>query len=108
MDCIDKFQHMQDCFRQYPDIYGAELQDDEDDESAKTVGDAAAAAGDDGAPESGAVGGEKKLNAQYGEKVVNEAGSETVQELKKETAEESDVIPKAAVDATAANDEKKA
>ncbi|KAI9799581.1 MAG: hypothetical protein M1825_004507 [Sarcosagium campestre] len=30
MDCIDKFKGMQDCFRQHPDIYGAEL--DEDDE----------------------------------------------------------------------------
>ncbi|KAL1897148.1 Oxidoreductase [Sporothrix stenoceras] len=31
MDCIEKFQHMQDCFRKYPEIYGAELQDDEQD-----------------------------------------------------------------------------
>ncbi|CAK7204690.1 Oxidoreductase [Sporothrix eucalyptigena] len=29
MDCIEKFQHMQDCFRKYPEIYGAELGDDE-------------------------------------------------------------------------------
>ncbi|GAB0144608.1 hypothetical protein EsHS_00005076 [Epichloe bromicola] len=29
MDCIDKFQAMQECFRRYPDIYGAELTDDE-------------------------------------------------------------------------------
>ncbi|QUC16347.1 uncharacterized protein UV8b_00588 [Ustilaginoidea virens] len=29
MDCIDKFQGMQECFRKYPDIYGAELADDE-------------------------------------------------------------------------------
>ncbi|KHN95028.1 intermembrane space import and assembly protein 40 [Metarhizium album ARSEF 1941] len=28
MDCIDKFQGMQECFRKYPDIYGAELSDD--------------------------------------------------------------------------------
>ncbi|KAM3511380.1 hypothetical protein MY11210_004989 [Beauveria gryllotalpidicola] len=25
MECIDKFQAMQECFRQYPEIYGAEL-----------------------------------------------------------------------------------
>ncbi|KAK1758839.1 mitochondrial intermembrane space import and assembly protein 40 [Echria macrotheca] len=31
MDCIDKFQHMQDCFRKYPEIYGSEIADDEDD-----------------------------------------------------------------------------
>ncbi|KAG5920390.1 hypothetical protein E4U42_006209 [Claviceps africana] len=30
MDCIDKFQGMQECFRKYPDIYGAEIADDED------------------------------------------------------------------------------
>ncbi|KAJ5918658.1 hypothetical protein N7466_010650 [Penicillium verhagenii] len=29
IDCIDKFKAMQDCFRQHPDIYGAELEDDE-------------------------------------------------------------------------------
>ncbi|OAA67096.1 mitochondrial intermembrane space protein mia40 [Niveomyces insectorum RCEF 264] len=29
MDCIEKFQHMQDCFRKYPEVYGAELADDE-------------------------------------------------------------------------------
>ncbi|GBF62238.1 mitochondrial intermembrane space import and assembly protein [Trichophyton mentagrophytes] len=31
MDCIDKFKAMQDCFRQHPDIYGNELDDDEVD-----------------------------------------------------------------------------
>ncbi|KJZ78683.1 hypothetical protein HIM_02074 [Hirsutella minnesotensis 3608] len=29
MDCIEKFQGMQECFRKYPDIYGAELADDD-------------------------------------------------------------------------------
>ncbi|KAF4125508.1 mitochondrial intermembrane space import and assembly protein 40 [Geosmithia morbida] len=29
MDCIEKFQGMQDCFRKYPDIYGGELTDDD-------------------------------------------------------------------------------
>ncbi|KAL1869215.1 Oxidoreductase [Paecilomyces lecythidis] len=31
MDCIEKFKGMQDCFRQHPDVYGAELDDDEVD-----------------------------------------------------------------------------
>ncbi|KAF2472882.1 uncharacterized protein BDR25DRAFT_283460 [Lindgomyces ingoldianus] len=32
MDCIDRFKDMQNCFRQYPEIYGSELEgDDEDD-----------------------------------------------------------------------------
>ncbi|KAI1811686.1 hypothetical protein GGS20DRAFT_561787 [Poronia punctata] len=29
MDCIDKFQHMQDCFRLHPEVYGEELGDDD-------------------------------------------------------------------------------
>ncbi|KAK3937734.1 putative mitochondrial intermembrane space import and assembly protein 40 protein [Diplogelasinospora grovesii] len=36
MDCIDKFQHMQDCFRKYPEIYGSELQDFEDEAETQT------------------------------------------------------------------------
>ncbi|KAI4131761.1 MAG: hypothetical protein LQ347_002850 [Umbilicaria vellea] len=31
MDCIDKFKGMQDCFRDHPDVYGAELDDDDQD-----------------------------------------------------------------------------
>ncbi|EKV11896.1 Mitochondrial intermembrane space protein Mia40 [Penicillium digitatum] len=30
IDCIDKFKAMQDCFRQYPEVYGAELEDDDE------------------------------------------------------------------------------
>ncbi|RYP70233.1 hypothetical protein DL771_005620 [Monosporascus sp. 5C6A] len=30
MDCIDKFQHMQDCFRLHPEVYGDELADDDE------------------------------------------------------------------------------
>ncbi|KAI1349485.1 hypothetical protein F5Y01DRAFT_316758 [Xylaria sp. FL0043] len=40
MDCIDKFQHMQDCFRLHPEVYGEELADD--DEAAPTVDEGAA------------------------------------------------------------------
>lgn len=32
MDCIDKFKGMQECFRKYPEVYGAELEDDEGEE----------------------------------------------------------------------------
>ncbi|KAI0127212.1 mitochondrial intermembrane space protein Mia40 [Xylariales sp. AK1849] len=41
MDCIDKFQHMQDCFRKHPEIYGAELADDEEEIPADAMTDAA-------------------------------------------------------------------
>ncbi|KAE8352181.1 hypothetical protein BDV28DRAFT_158093 [Aspergillus coremiiformis] len=30
IDCIEKFKGMQDCFRRYPEVYGAELEDDEE------------------------------------------------------------------------------
>lgn len=31
MDCIEKFKGMQDCFRAHPDVYGAELEDEEEE-----------------------------------------------------------------------------
>ncbi|KAF2136688.1 uncharacterized protein K452DRAFT_237094, partial [Aplosporella prunicola CBS 121167] len=37
MDCIDKFKGMQDCFRQYPDIYGEEIADDGADDNDNDV-----------------------------------------------------------------------
>ncbi|KAH6889387.1 hypothetical protein B0T10DRAFT_513882 [Thelonectria olida] len=39
MDCIEKFQGMQECFKKYPDIYGAELADDEDGAPTPDFGD---------------------------------------------------------------------
>ncbi|PHH83089.1 hypothetical protein CDD82_3624 [Ophiocordyceps australis] len=39
MDCVEKFQGMQECFRKYPEVYGAELADeDEDEDDAEAVG----------------------------------------------------------------------
>jgi len=37
MDCIEKFKGMQDCFRQYPDVYGAELEDAEGGEDTEVA-----------------------------------------------------------------------
>ncbi|WWC71644.1 uncharacterized protein I206_105602 [Kwoniella pini CBS 10737] len=31
VDCVEKFKHMQDCFREHPEIYGEEIDDDETD-----------------------------------------------------------------------------
>ncbi|KAI8927113.1 hypothetical protein BC831DRAFT_453964 [Entophlyctis helioformis] len=31
IDCVEQFRSMQSCFREHPDIYGAELDDDEDE-----------------------------------------------------------------------------
>lgn len=35
-DRVLPLRHMQDCFRKYPDVYGSELADDEDDEATQT------------------------------------------------------------------------
>ncbi|KAL6702448.1 Oxidoreductase [Coniothyrium glycines] len=44
MNCIDKFKNMQNCFREYPDVYGSELEADadDDDDEGQVSGDLAA------------------------------------------------------------------
>ncbi|KAL5340351.1 hypothetical protein BJX70DRAFT_361494 [Aspergillus crustosus] len=74
IDCIDKFKAMQDCFREYPEVYGAEL--DDDDEEPAPAG-------------AGAPGSEQPLAAEIDDQVkpaVAEHG---------EVAETEEVIPKA-------------
>lgn len=34
-DCVDLFRSMQDCFREHPEIYGAELEDEDQEPKAK-------------------------------------------------------------------------
>lgn len=103
---------MRDCFRQYPEIYGAELEDDDDDEAPAPA--AGTGAGEGEAPESNAP-----RSAEKSPKIEESAAptqppvdkTEPVQadvtEPVQEKAEESTVIPKKAVDATDANIEKK-
>lgn len=52
VDCIEKFKGMQDCFRAHPDIYGAELEDEEEEgfEGRLPEGEAATALARDGEP----------------------------------------------------------
>ncbi|KAF3014815.1 Oxidoreductase [Neopestalotiopsis sp. 37M] len=54
MDCIDKFQHMQDCFRLHPEVYGDELADDDEEAqapAAEATPEAASAAATTPVPE---------------------------------------------------------
>lgn len=37
LDCVDKFKGMQDCFRLHPDVYGDEIDDDDDEEPVKEL-----------------------------------------------------------------------
>ncbi|KAH8809156.1 hypothetical protein F5884DRAFT_901288 [Xylogone sp. PMI_703] len=48
VECIDKFKGMQDCFRLHPEMYGSELEDDEEEVEAALH---AREAGDDKIPE---------------------------------------------------------
>ncbi|KAF4262378.1 Oxidoreductase [Aspergillus fumigatus] len=100
MDCIDKFKGMQECFRRYPDVYGAELEDDDEADAA-----AATAAGvsepseqpasptvsaptaeiDASSDSEGKEGRAKDVHAQVKSEVAEKA----------EQAESDDLVPKA-------------
>jgi intermembrane space import and assembly protein 40 len=41
VDCIEHFKTMQNCFREHPEIYGAELEDDEDGAAEAVEGESA-------------------------------------------------------------------
>lgn len=41
MDCIEHFKTMQNCFREYPDVYGGELEDEEMEEGEQQADDGA-------------------------------------------------------------------
>jgi intermembrane space import and assembly protein 40 len=90
---------MQDCFRQYPEIYGAELQDEEEAESSEPL---AGAEGGDLPEPTKAV---QKVETPETEATDSQKPGLTTEwkaELE-EKREDSKVIPKKAVDATAAN-----
>ncbi|KAK0620861.1 hypothetical protein B0T14DRAFT_522280 [Immersiella caudata] len=91
MDCIDKFQHMQDCFRQYPEIYGAEIADaDEEGESAAPAADAPLAKeGSESSAPSTATSEQPEATSE----LVKFAAP--VAEVKKETSEEKKEEPEA-------------
>lgn len=110
MDCIDKFQHMQDCFRKYPEIYGAELQDEEDDDSAPALAGAESAGPGDVLPK---TSDEPKLEAVHVAETqqpteTQSKTEEAIQELRKPDVKEEEHpgVPRAAVDATDANEGK--
>ncbi|KAF7543362.1 hypothetical protein G7046_g10014 [Stylonectria norvegica] len=75
MDCIDKFQGMQECFKKYPEIYGAELADAED---TPDFGDDDVAADYQKAQDEQAGGSESKLQAEKLPEVKQEEESSPV------------------------------
>lgn len=91
---------MQDCFRQYPDVYGAELADDEEEgETTAPAPEAAEAAPTKQASEESAAAKPTTESATTAEKSIP-SSSEKHDEEVKEPGEE---VPKAAFDATSAN-----
>jgi intermembrane space import and assembly protein 40 len=107
IDCIDKFKGMQDCFREHPDIYGAELEDDEEAPSEGLEAPAAAEGQAISSPEHAAGsphdGGEKvsKPYGQDSDAVVagkTERAEKAAQQVKKDhgpTSESETMVPKA-------------
>ncbi|KAF2193268.1 hypothetical protein K469DRAFT_619959, partial [Zopfia rhizophila CBS 207.26] len=124
MDCIDKFKGMQNCFRQYPEIYGSELESD-DDEDDVTADDGEPAIAQDiptksvtvSAPSSSPAQSNPDKVAEY--KPEHPPSSEPELQSKKEHAnaateqvkkhhepqnESNDAVPKAWYDQTAKNE----
>ncbi|PLB46049.1 hypothetical protein P170DRAFT_478973 [Aspergillus steynii IBT 23096] len=107
IDCIEKFKAMQDCFRQHPDVYGAEIDDDEEAPAAPPVSaeDAPAAV----APQSTASAAEIEASSHPDEKRAR--AKETVAETKTvaagqpELAESDELLPKAWHDTEAKNEQ---
>jgi intermembrane space import and assembly protein 40 len=96
IDCIDKFKGMQDCFREHPEIYGAELEDDEEALQGELEGQAIASPAQH-------EGGEK-VSKPYGQdsaETVNaktERAAQAKEQVKRDSApvsESETMVPKA-------------
>ncbi|KAI6345144.1 hypothetical protein MCOR25_011050 [Pyricularia grisea] len=110
MDCIEKFQGMQDCFKKYPEVYGAELADAE----AASEDDADPLPLPEGSSEapvaekaSEVKDSQPALDLSVPEPKVDAVVVPEVKVTPAKTTVESEVIPKKAVDATDANEKVK-
>ncbi|KAK1777775.1 hypothetical protein QBC45DRAFT_416056 [Copromyces sp. CBS 386.78] len=95
MDCIDKFSHMQDCFRKYPEVYGAELADDEEAERGSAPAPAA-----EGTP------AKEEAELPAAASPVDAPSANPASAHDATTEKTSEVVPTAAYDATVANGDK--
>ncbi|CAI7595318.1 unnamed protein product [Penicillium palitans] len=109
IDCVDKFKAMQDCFRQHPEVYGAEL---EDDDEPQPQSDAPAPSEAPAITESTPTATEVDASSHPTEKQTR--AKEVHTQVKAETAaagentEGDSLIPKAAHDAEEKNEANKA
>lgn len=106
INCIDKFKGMQDCFREHPDVYGAELEDADaplEGEEVPAEGQPAAQA------QASHTGGEKVAHKQSSDPVGStERANVVASEMKKQDAlsESDEMVPKAWHKGVDANTEK--
>lgn len=104
IDCIDKFKGMQDCFREHPDVYGAELEDTEaplEGEEAAVEGQAVSSPSQAAAstPHEGGEKVSKPLGSESAESIAGkqERSEQAGQQVKKNDAlsESDEMVPKA-------------
>lgn len=104
IDCIDKFKGMQDCFREHPEIYGSELEDDEEApqqlEGAQEGQAVASPAQAAGAPHEGGEKVSKPYGQDSAENVAakTERASQAAEQVKRDSApvsESESMVPKA-------------
>jgi len=107
MDCIENFKGMQDCFRQHPDVYGSELDEDGEDEMGEAQ-DERIGANEGIEKQEGRIavtgnGEGKEVGAGTTEKsVADKATAEkpAVESRESIVSESEQLVPKAAHDAT--------
>ncbi|TVY48849.1 Mitochondrial intermembrane space import and assembly protein [Lachnellula occidentalis] len=114
VECIDKFKGMQDCFRLHPEMYGAELEDDEEEvEEELRAREASPAPEDEATPsipkpspepptEAPALASATPVKEQKTPvpEVHGDTVKGTVYESQKSGDEDSQLLPEAAHDAT--------
>ncbi|TVY87905.1 Mitochondrial intermembrane space import and assembly protein 40 [Lachnellula willkommii] len=114
VECIEKFKGMQDCFRQHPEMYGAELEDDEEEVEEELRTREALPVPEDEAPQSApetspeppkeasapVPAPQVKEQKKTSPEVHGATAKETVGESQKSGDEGSELVPKAAHDDT--------
>lgn len=112
VDCIEHFKAMQDCFREHPDIYGAELDDVDADEMPPAEGEPVPATPRDAAVVAPHEGGEKvsrpsatSAEAQAKTERAVAAGQQVKRDhgAREGMSESEEAVPKAWHDTTDAN-----
>ncbi|USP75617.1 Mitochondrial intermembrane space import and assembly protein 40 [Curvularia clavata] len=88
MDCIDKFKDMQNCFREYPEIYGSELDADADDDE-----DDMATAPASTETSSGQSSNASPLQADSAPKLTPSEDSTSAQDKSKPSASDAGLVP---------------